>query len=175
LKKNPRTVKPRCAKFWPYGKNRVRGTKDTRNMVLTINKHENISVGAYCHDVGDPGWKLSGWSKSTVEVQSVWHGIYVATETGGQMWAVAYYSVRLRKSDRGRARDLRRDAQTRERGGSAVLLLHIRVITASNLSPETDYPDWNISWFSSVPAIHYGSYHSTLYILYNWISVVNKP
>jgi hypothetical protein len=50
-------------------------------------------------------------AKSTVEVHSVWYNIYVATEAGGQMQAVVYYSVRLRKSDRERARDLRRDAQ----------------------------------------------------------------
>jgi predicted membrane-bound mannosyltransferase len=50
-------------------------------------------------------------AKSTVEVHSVWHDIYVATETGGQMRDVVYYSVRLRKSDRERARELRRDAQ----------------------------------------------------------------
>jgi hypothetical protein len=50
-------------------------------------------------------------AKITVEVHSVWHDIYVATQTGGQMWAVVYYSARLRKSDRERARDLRRDAQ----------------------------------------------------------------
>jgi hypothetical protein len=36
-------------------------------------------------------------AKSTVEVHSVWHNIYVATETGGQMRAVVCYSVRLRK------------------------------------------------------------------------------
>jgi hypothetical protein len=42
-------------------------------------------------------------AKSTVEVHSVWHDIYVATETGGHM--------RLRKSDRERARDVRRDVQ----------------------------------------------------------------
>jgi hypothetical protein len=50
-------------------------------------------------------------AKSTVEVHSVWHDIYVATETGGQMRAVVYYSARLRKSDCERATDLRRDAQ----------------------------------------------------------------
>jgi hypothetical protein len=50
-------------------------------------------------------------AKSTVEVHSVWHDIYIATETGGQMRAVVYCSVRLRKSDREIARDLRRDAQ----------------------------------------------------------------
>jgi hypothetical protein len=50
-------------------------------------------------------------AKSTVEVRSVWHDIYVVTETGGQMRPVVYYFVRLRKSDRERARDLRRDAQ----------------------------------------------------------------
>jgi hypothetical protein len=49
--------------------------------------------------------------KSTVELHSVWHNIYVATETGGQMRAVVYYSVRLRNSDRERTRDLSRDAQ----------------------------------------------------------------
>jgi hypothetical protein len=49
-------------------------------------------------------------AKSTVAVHTVWHDIYVATETGGQMRAVVYYCVRLRKSDRERARDLRRDA-----------------------------------------------------------------
>jgi hypothetical protein len=37
--------------------------------------------------------------KSTVEVHSVWHDIYVATKAGGQMRAVVYYSVRLRKSE----------------------------------------------------------------------------
>jgi hypothetical protein len=50
-------------------------------------------------------------AKNTVEVHSVWHDIYVATETGRQMRAVVCYSVRLRKSDREKARDLRRDAQ----------------------------------------------------------------
>jgi hypothetical protein len=49
-------------------------------------------------------------TKSTVKVHSVWHDIYVATETGGQMRAVVYYSARLRKSDNKRARDLSRDA-----------------------------------------------------------------
>jgi hypothetical protein len=39
-------------------------------------------------------------AKSTVEVYSVWHDIYIATETGGQMRAlVYYYSVRLGKSE----------------------------------------------------------------------------
>jgi hypothetical protein len=50
-------------------------------------------------------------AKSTVEVHSVWHDIYVATETGGQMRAVVCHSVRLRNSYRERPRDLRRDAQ----------------------------------------------------------------
>jgi hypothetical protein len=49
-------------------------------------------------------------TKSTGEVHSVRHDMYVVTETGRQMGAVVYYSVRLRKSDRDRARDLRRDA-----------------------------------------------------------------
>jgi hypothetical protein len=86
------------------------------------NKHENISVGVYWGDVGVPAESCQGdrtqgqqsvlkIAKSTVEVHSVWHGIYIATETGGQMRAVVYYSVRLRKSDRERTRDLRRDAQ----------------------------------------------------------------
>jgi hypothetical protein len=35
----------------------------------------------------------------------------VATETGGQMRAVVYYSARLRKSDHERAKDLHCDAQ----------------------------------------------------------------
>jgi hypothetical protein len=87
-----------------------------------INVHENISVGVYWDDVGIPGWKLSGQSntsatisskncENTVELDSMWHNIYVATETGGQIRAVVYYSVRLRNSDRERTRDLRRDAQ----------------------------------------------------------------
>jgi hypothetical protein len=50
-------------------------------------------------------------AKSTVEVHSVWHDTYVATETGGQMRAVVYYSARLRKSESEKARGLRRDAQ----------------------------------------------------------------
>jgi hypothetical protein len=50
-------------------------------------------------------------AKSTVEVHSVLHDICIPTETGGQVRAVVYYSVRLRKSDRERGRDLRRDAQ----------------------------------------------------------------
>jgi hypothetical protein len=54
-------------------------------------------------------------------VHSMLHDIYVATRTGGQTRAVVYYSVRLRKSDSERARDLRRDAQTREVGASAVM------------------------------------------------------
>jgi hypothetical protein len=80
--------------------------------------------------------------KSTVEVHSVWHDIYVATKTGGQMPAVVYYSVRLRKSVRERARDLRTmhkyynnifsankqnsDAQACERGGHAVFKLPLK-------------------------------------------------
>jgi hypothetical protein len=58
-------------------------------------------------------------AKSTVEVHSVWHDIYVATGTGGQIRAVVYYSLRLRKSDRERARDLRRDAQKEHSNFSA--------------------------------------------------------
>jgi hypothetical protein len=51
------------------------------------------------------------FAKITVEVHSVRHDIYVATETGEQIRAVVYYCVRLPKSVRERARDLRRDAQ----------------------------------------------------------------
>jgi hypothetical protein len=50
-------------------------------------------------------------AKITVELHWMWHNIYVANETGGQMRAVVYYSVRLRNSDRERARDLRRVAE----------------------------------------------------------------
>jgi hypothetical protein len=50
-------------------------------------------------------------AKSTVEVHSLWHDIYVVTDTGWQMRAVVYYSVLLGKRDLERARDLRRDAQ----------------------------------------------------------------
>jgi hypothetical protein len=48
-------------------------------------------------------------AQSAIEVHSVRHGIYVATETGGQMRAVVYYSGN--KGNREIARDLRRDAQ----------------------------------------------------------------
>jgi hypothetical protein len=86
-----------------------------------INKHEDISVGVSWDEVDVPGCRLSGCSneratmsskncKSTVEVHSVRHGICVTTETGGQIQAVVHYSVRLRKRDSKRARDLRRDA-----------------------------------------------------------------
>jgi hypothetical protein len=88
-----------------------------------INKHEAIRVGVYWDDVGVPGWKMSGWlntgatisykicdkyNRSTLGVHDIY---YVDTETGGQMRAVVYYSVRLRKSDRERARDLSYHAQ----------------------------------------------------------------
>jgi hypothetical protein len=56
-------------------------------------------------------WQVLKIARNTVEVQSVWHDIYVTAETGGQMQAVVYFSVSLRNSDRERARDLRRDAQ----------------------------------------------------------------
>jgi hypothetical protein len=49
--------------------------------------------------------------KSTVEVNLVWHSIYIATETGGQMWAVVFFPVHLRKINCERARDLRHNAQ----------------------------------------------------------------
>jgi hypothetical protein len=32
------------------------------------------------------------------------------------------------------------------------LLLHIRQVPGSNLGPETDCPDWGVSWLSSVPS-----------------------
>jgi hypothetical protein len=49
--------------------------------------------------------------KSAVKGHSVWHGIYIATETGRQMRAVVHYSVRLCNSNHRRARDLCHDAQ----------------------------------------------------------------
>jgi hypothetical protein len=49
--------------------------------------------------------------KSIVEIHSVWYDIYIATETGGQMSAVVYYSMHLHKSDHKRVRDLHCDAQ----------------------------------------------------------------
>jgi hypothetical protein len=49
-------------------------------------------------------------AKVTAEEHSVWHDIYVATETGEQM-RVVYYSARLRKSDSEKARNLHRDAR----------------------------------------------------------------
>jgi hypothetical protein len=36
---------------------------------------------------------------STVEVHSVWHNMYLASETGGQMRSVVYYSVLLLKRE----------------------------------------------------------------------------
>jgi hypothetical protein len=50
-------------------------------------------------------------AKSTIEVHSLWHDIYVATEAGGQIRVVVCYCGRLRMGDRERARDLNRDAQ----------------------------------------------------------------
>jgi hypothetical protein len=50
-------------------------------------------------------------AKITVDVHSMWHDIYVATETGVQMRAVVCYSLGLRNSDHERARDQHRDAQ----------------------------------------------------------------
>jgi hypothetical protein len=69
-----------------------------------INKHENINVGiigmmsAFLAESCQGDWTQGQQSvlkiaKSTVKVHSGWHDIYVATETGGQMWAVVYYSV----------------------------------------------------------------------------------
>jgi hypothetical protein len=46
-----------------------------------------------------------------VNTHCYWGDIWVVIVTGGQMRAVAYYSVRLRKSDCERATDLCRDAQ----------------------------------------------------------------
>jgi hypothetical protein len=43
--------------------------------------------------------------------QITWHDIYVATETGWQTRGVVCYSTRLRKSDREKGRNLRRDSQ----------------------------------------------------------------
>jgi hypothetical protein len=42
-------------------------------------------------------------AKSTAEIHSVRHNVYVAIETGRELWAVVRYPVRLRKSDRDRA------------------------------------------------------------------------
>jgi hypothetical protein len=50
-------------------------------------------------------------AKSTVELHSACYDIYVATDTGRQLWAVVCYWARLRKGDREKARDLCRDAQ----------------------------------------------------------------
>jgi hypothetical protein len=88
-----------------------------------INKHENISVGVYWVR----SWLKVVWvieHKGSITSKN-WEKYSQSTlgETGGQMWAVVCYSVRLRKSDRERARDLRRDAQTRERRQSAVLVI----------------------------------------------------
>jgi hypothetical protein len=71
---------------------------------------KTLVFSVYWDDVGVPGRKSSWWSntgvtirykteKSTVKIHSVLHDNCVATETGGQMRAVAYYSVRLRKSE----------------------------------------------------------------------------
>jgi hypothetical protein len=37
--------------------------------------------------------------------------MYIATETGKQMWAVMYYSMYLQRSDHEKAKDLHHDAQ----------------------------------------------------------------
>jgi hypothetical protein len=69
-------------------------------------------VAESCQDYWTQGQQsVLNTAKNPVEVHSVWHDIYVVTETGGQMQAVVYYSVRLRKNDRERAKDLRRDTQ----------------------------------------------------------------
>jgi hypothetical protein len=73
-----------------------------------INKYENSSVGVYWDDVGVPescrvseqeGNNVLKIVKSTVKVHLVWHSIHTGTETGRQMWAVVYYSMRLRKTN----------------------------------------------------------------------------
>jgi hypothetical protein len=50
-------------------------------------------------------------AKITTEVHSMWHNIYIATETGRHMRAVLYYSMCLRKSDCKETGDLRCDEQ----------------------------------------------------------------
>jgi hypothetical protein len=75
-----------------------------------INKHENktlVLIGktsaflaVSCQGDRTQGQQtLLKIAKSTVEVHSVWHNMYVATGTGEQMRDIVYYSVRLRKSE----------------------------------------------------------------------------
>jgi hypothetical protein len=81
-------------------------------LVLVFNRMTSAFLAESCQGDRTQGQQsVLKIATSTVEVHSAWHDIYVATETGGQMRAVAHYSSRLRKSDRERARDLRRDAQ----------------------------------------------------------------
>jgi hypothetical protein len=75
------------------------------------NKHGNISVDIYWDDSCQGNRKQRQQSvlkiaKSTVEVHSVWHDIYIATEAGGQMRVVCITPCAC-----ARARDLSRDAQ----------------------------------------------------------------
>jgi hypothetical protein len=90
-----------------------------------INKHENISVGVYW----GRSWLKVVWvieHKGTISSKNCEkYSRRTVGETGGQMWAVVCYSVRLRKSDREIARDLHRDAQTRERRQPAVLIITV--------------------------------------------------
>jgi hypothetical protein len=77
------------------------------------------------------------------------------------------------------------------------LLLRVQEVPGSNLDPETGYPDWGFSWFSSVHAgecrgstlklghdrflpnsikfiIYFSLFHSTLYSPIYWKSLLNK-
>jgi hypothetical protein len=84
-----------------------------------INKHENISVGVSWNDFSIPDWKLSGKSNTSATVGSKICDKYIGRTLGVAQYIHSYwdrraavcYWVRLRKSDRQRARDLRRDAQ----------------------------------------------------------------
>jgi hypothetical protein len=100
-------------------------------LVLVFTGMTSAFLAESCQGDRTPGQhSVPRIAKSTVEALSLWHDIYVGTETGGQMRVVVNNSLRLRNSDRERARNLRRDAhilpqyffrdaQTRERTGSA--------------------------------------------------------
>jgi hypothetical protein len=62
-RKIPQKVKLQAVKLKPCGRNAARETKDKQNMKIckpVIDKHENICVGVYLHDVGVLASKLSG-------------------------------------------------------------------------------------------------------------------
>jgi hypothetical protein len=83
-----------------------------KTLVLVFIRMTSVFLAQSCQGDRTQGQQsILKIAKSTVEVHLVWHDIYVATERGGQMRAVVYSSARLRKSDRERAMDLRRDTQ----------------------------------------------------------------